>query len=167
MTQPFDSGWWEERAASGNEVEGHYWRRWRLIDEILQRFYVDLGIQPIFGWMGTELYQVGLASPCCVRAPRYFGRLCDVGGVHPTDSGDAGMLNKNLGGLTLMPYREHDDDTDRSWHPEVDEAQLPWHDYLESAIATLGLAEAGVTGHEAWYESPGVVGFGGWGSTVR
>lgn len=153
MTQPFDSGWWEERAAS--EADGHHWRRWRLIDEILQRFYVDLGIQPVFGWMGTELYQVAIASPCCARAPRYFGRLCDQGGVHPTGSGDVGTVNEELGGLRLAPYREHDDDTDSGWHPDADDAGLPWHDYLESSIETLGLAEAGVKGHEACFHRRG------------
>lgn len=152
--RPFDSSWWEERIASQSSVEGHYWRRWRLVDAILQRFYVDLGLQPIFGWMGTELYQVGIASPCCMRAPRYFGRLCDGGGVH-SEGDDASMVNEKLGGVRLDPFGPVGLQADRSWHPDTDQPRVPWDEYLEGAFETLRLSEAGVVGHEGCFHRRG------------
>ena len=88
---PFDQSWWDDRSlrygivSDGLPNEGDdfaVWARWRLVDELLQRFYVDIGLEPFFGLLGVELYNVGLASPTCRRHARYFGRLCGTG-VHP------------------------------------------------------------------------------------
>lgn len=147
--------WWEHRISAQRGEGANFWRRWRLVDEMLQRYYGDQGIQPIFGWMGSELYQVAVASPCCVRAPRYFGRLCDQGGLHP-ESNDVDMINDHLGGLTLAPYGPTGDVTDRSWHPETEELTgTPWFDYLEHSIHVLGLDGAGVAGHEGCFHRRG------------
>src|SRR5215213_2737093 len=93
----FDEAWWDARSmpdgfidTTGLPAEGSSsaaWTRWRLIDELLRRYYVDFGLEPGFGLMGIELYQVAVFSPTCRRAPRYFGRLCGTG-IHPEDDSE-------------------------------------------------------------------------------
>jgi len=85
----FDSDWWDARCLLSGKVDTHgvpfqgdhhvTWIRWRLTDELLQRHFTDIGLEPAFGLMGTELYNVALHSPICRRAPRYFGRPCGSG----------------------------------------------------------------------------------------
>src|SRR4051794_32970027 len=93
----FDQSWWDDRTMHFGKIDtgglvldgATYtaWVRWRLIDELLRRYYVDIGLEPGFGLIGTELYQVALISPTCQRMPRYFGRLCGTG-VHAQDDTD-------------------------------------------------------------------------------
>lgn len=150
MTEPYDSQWWDDRmdpTASDPPQTSTMWRRWRLVDEILQRYYMDFGVAPVFGWTGVELYQVGLASPSCQRAPRYFGRLCDTG-LHDADQDDARMLNEHLDGVTLDPYRAH---TTEFLH----DLSRPWNLFLVDALAHLGLPDAGVVGHERCFHRRG------------
>jgi len=109
------------------------WIRWRLIDELLRRYYVDIGLEPAFGLMGTELYQVPLTSPTCRRAPRYFGRLCGIG-IHPEDDTDT----CSIPGVELAWSGTGGRDLHEG-------AWTTWSEYLHDAIHTLGLAGAGVT----------------------
>ncbi len=95
MMAASDQSWWDDHTmhlgafnTSGLAGEGSTytnWIRWRLVDELLRRFYTDVGLEPGFGLMGGELYQVALISPTCRRAPR-SGRLCGIG-LHPRTNG--------------------------------------------------------------------------------
>lgn len=122
------------------------WIRWRLIDDLLQRHFTDIGLEPGFGMMGTELYNVALHSPTCHRAPRYFGRLCGTD-VHPEDDSDllAGMLGDNK--LTWAGAGSPELLAEGTWDT--------WSDYLQDAIATLSLGTAGITGHEGCFHRRG------------
>lgn len=151
----FDEDWWDARCLRFGKIDTEgvphegavhvAWTRWRLVDELLRRFYIDFGLEPAFGLLGTELYNVALFSPTCRRAPRYFGRLCGTD-VHADDDSDLISLT---GGPTL------------SW------ADLPmartlgggewptWSSYLHDAIRALGLTHAGVSGHEQCFHRRG------------
>lgn len=150
----FDEAWWDARTrrhgrfdTRGVPAEGAVhvtWIRWRLIDELLRRYYVDFGLEPGFAMMGTELYNVALMSPTCRRAPRYFGRLCGTD-VHPEDDTD---LISPLGALTLVWAG--------SQRPLLEEGLWSsWAAYLRAAIETLGLAMSGVGGHEGCFHRRG------------
>lgn len=150
----FDEHWWDVRTAHhGNFDTGGLatdgttyvaWIRWRLIDELLRRYYIDFGLEPGFGLMGTELYNVALISPTCRRAPRYFGRLCGID-VHPEDDGE---LVSSLDGLPLV-WAGGGGQTlgEGSW--------TTWSQYRHAAIRALALASAGVTGHEVCFHRRG------------
>lgn len=148
----FDEAWWDARTrrydrfdTDGVPTEGAAnvaWMRWRLVDELLRRYYVDFGLEPGFGLMGVELYQIALFSPTCQRAPRYFGRLCGTG-LHPEDEGDPfdGLHGLKWAGLgTDSPHGG-------TWST--------WSDYRQHAIRALGLADAGVTGHDGCFHRRG------------
>jgi len=151
----FDTDWWDARCVVNGRIDtngvpwegAHHvgWIRWRLIDELLQRHYLDIGLKPGFGLLGSELYNVALWSPTCRRAPRYFGRLCGVD-VHPeadsglvASSGVTGLRWANTGAADLL----------------YGGVWATWSAYLRDAIATLGLAEAGVVGHENCFHRRG------------
>lgn len=153
---PFDGAWWDARCLVDGKINtggvpyesGHShvaWIRWRLIDELLGRFYTDIGLEPGFGLLGTELYNVALYSPTCRRAPRYFGRLCGVD-VHPED--DRSLVG-SPGGVELGWVRNDPADLLAEGRWET------WTDYLQGAISTLGLATAGVVGHEGCFHRRG------------
>ncbi|MBK5221565.1 MAG: hypothetical protein JJE52_01545 [Acidimicrobiia bacterium] len=151
----FDEDWWNLRTQQVGRFDlvgvptdgaGHVtWMRWRLIDELLQRFYANVGLEPLLGLIGTELYQVALASPTCLRAPRYFGRLCGTG-VHADD--ESGMLSP-LGDVELawaqLGRGSHD-------HPQTWDT---WTGHLKDMIGALGLAGASVPGHEGCFHRRG------------
>jgi hypothetical protein len=146
----FDQSWWDDRTLRyGKVAEGEptggddhaTWTRWRLVDELLQRFYVDIGLEPLFGLMGVELYQVGLASPTCRRHARYFGRLCGAG-VHPEHEDFLDV------GVPLAPANLADRDLHEDSWPD-------WPTYRRDAIRTLGLVNAGVPGHEGCFHRRG------------
>lgn len=151
----FDEAWWDARCLRFGKVHtagivtdgaGHVaWTRWRLIDELLRRFYVDFGLEPGFGLLGIELYNVALISPTCQRAPRYFGRLSGIS----VDAADASSLLSPLDGLPL-PW------ADLPGAGLLDEGTWPtWSDYLAAAIRALGLAQGGVPGHEQCFHRRG------------
>lgn len=152
----FDEAWWDLRTMRNGVIDTHgmplegtpqlSWVRWRLIDDLLQRYYLDIGLEPVFGHLGVELYNIGLASPTCHRAPRYFGRLSGPG-VHSED--DASSLE-----LTIQPTMAwanigtgHESDHEAVWSS--------WSDYRTAAIRTLGLTGAGVKGHEGCFHRRG------------
>jgi len=150
----FDQSWWDVRTmhlgkfdTSGLAQDGATyiaWMRWRLVDELLQRFYNDIGLEPGFGLIGTELYQVALYSPTCRRAPRYFGRLCGTG-LHPAHDDD---YESPLDGIELAPANiAHRTVHEGSW--------TTWSQYRQEAIRVLGLAHAGVDGHEGCFHRRG------------
>lgn len=150
----FDEHWWDVRSLRFGRVdtgglphEGATfvaWVRWRLIDDLLQRYYLDFGLEPAFGLMGTEMYMVGLVSPTCQRSPRFFGRLCG-NGVHAED--DSSMVSP-LDGLPLTWAGLGGGDIhDGTWES--------WSDYRHAAIRVLGLADAGVSGHEGCFHRRG------------
>ncbi len=151
----FDTDWWDARCVVNGRIDtngvpwegAHHvgWIRWRLIDELLQRHYVDIGLEPGFGLLGSELYNVALWSPTCRRAPRYFGRLCGVD-VHPEDDSDL-VTSWGVTGLRWANTGNADILYGGSW--------ATWSDYLHDAIACLGLADAGVTGHENCFHRRG------------
>lgn len=148
----FDEAWWDARTRrhdrydlDGVPTEGALhvaWMRWRLVDELLRRYYVDIGLEPAFGLLGVELYQIALTSSTCKRAPRYFGRLCGAG-VHPNESADVhpGLVGLRPAGLSV------DSPHGGSW--------ASWSAYLHSAIRALGLDGAGVVGHEGCFHRRG------------
>lgn len=149
----FDEQWWDVRTVhhgrfdtGGLPAEGATyvaWIRWRLIDELLRRYYVDVGLEPGFGLMGNELYNVALISPTCRRAPRYFGRLCGSD-VHPEDDGALVSLD----GLPLTWAGSTERTlTEGTW--------ATWSEYRHAAIRTLGLANIGVAGHERCFHRRG------------
>lgn len=147
----FDEAWWDARtrrhgrfdvAGDPSEATHVAWMRWRLVDELLRRYYVDFGLEPGFGPMGVELYQIALFSPTCQRAPRYFGRLCGPG-LHPEQEGDTHIGPLGLRWAALGSESTHDG----TW--------TAWSDYRHQAIRALGLAEAGVTGHEGCFHRRG------------
>lgn len=151
----FDESWWDARCLRYGRVDtggvaldgsGHVsWTRWRLIDALLARFYVDYGIEPGFGLLGTELYNVALISPTCRRAPRYFGRLCGTD-VHADD--DSSLVSP-LDGLPL-PW------ADLPGARTLTEGVWPaWSDYLAASIRALGLTSGGVPGHERCFHRRG------------
>lgn len=153
----FDQSWWDDRTMhfgtfdtsglppqSGGTIAT--WMRWRLIDDLLRRYYCDIGLEPAFGLMGTELYQVALISPTCRRAPRYFGRLCGVG-LHPGDDSD---LISPLDGLPLAwagLAEVTDEDHEGLW--------ATWSEYRHHAIQSLGLAGAGIPKHQHCFHRRG------------
>ncbi len=68
----FDEVWWDSKTMTLHGVdtrdEGSVaprlnWIRWRLIDELLRRFYLDFGLEVGFGPMGVELYNDPIWSP--------------------------------------------------------------------------------------------------------
>lgn len=150
----FDQTWWDDRTVhygqfdtSGLVLDGTTytaWMRWRLVDELLRRYYTDIGLEPGFGLMGTELYQVALISPTCRRAPRYFGRLCGTG-IHP---GNDTETFQPLDGLPLPSAGLADRDVhEGTW--------TTWSEYRQEAIRVLGLSAAGVVGHEGCFHRRG------------
>ena len=149
----FDEQWWDVRTlrfgrvdTTGFPHEGATfvaWVRWRLIDELLRRYYTDFGLEPAFGLMGTELYMVGLISPTCRRAPRYFGRLCGSG-IHPEDD----EIMSSLDGLPLAW-------ADLGTHHLHEDYWATWTEYRQAAIRVLGLGNGGVTGHEGCFHRRG------------
>jgi len=148
----FDEAWWDARTrrhgrfdTNGVPTEGAVhvaWMRWRLVDELLRRYYTDFGLEPGFGLLGVELYQVALFSPTCQRAPRYFGRLCGTG-LHPEREGDAFTDSLGLTWAGLATDSSHEG----TWPT--------WSDYRHHAIRALGLDDAGVTGHEGCFHRRG------------
>jgi len=152
----FDTDWWDARCLLGGKVDtcgvpfegaDHVtWIRWRLIDELLQRHFTDVGLEPGFGLMGTELYNVAIYSPTCQRAPRYFGRLCGPD-VHPEDDSDLVTGQLGDGKLTWAGAAEAEMLHGGSWDS--------WTSYLQDAIAALGLGTAGIIGHEGCFHRRG------------
>lgn len=146
----FDEAWWDARTLVHGYVvhtlhqPRDFWVRWRLVDDLVQRFYLDFGLEPIFSNMGVEHYQVGLASPACRRAPRYFGRLCGSGGVHSGHEFDLETVN----GVRLEACLEGDKDAHGV-------EALTWEEYRIRAIEAMGLATAGVVGHEGCFHRRG------------
>jgi hypothetical protein len=150
----FDEQWWDLRTVhfgkydTGGLVDdgGNYvlWVRWRLIDELLRRYYTDFGLEPAFGLFGTELKDVALMSPTCRRAPRYFGRLTGMG----IKSEDDTILITSPTGLNLTWAKNPGgSDSEGPWES--------WSEYRQHAIRTLGLATAGVTGHQGCFHRRG------------
>lgn len=140
----FDQAWWDARTLTFGRVQPSehdttgYWIRWRLIDDLLQRYYNDFGLEPSFRTLGRELYNVALASPTCQRAPRWFGRVCATAGVHPA----RGPMSSGFLDLDAANALHAD-----RW-PD-------WRTYRTAAIATLGLADAGVVGHDGCFHRRG------------
>lgn len=156
----FDEDWWDERISGGRggvdltEVdfgsEVGAWSRWRLVDELMTRFYVDFGLEGFFGDAGeASLYQLKLASPSCAKAPRYFGRLCANGPHVAVDEDTPTFAGVN----TLTPFRvQAPPDGDLPSHSK---SWPHWSAYREQVIADLGLAGAGVVGHEHCFHRRG------------
>jgi len=155
-----DTSWWNRRTVTdGKVVESNsrsmlarrMWIRWRLVDDFLKRFYLDYGLEPLFGHMGVEWYQVGLWSPHCRRAPRYFGRLCfdRLGHFHNADDSDLlPPTAVKVNPASLRPERDLEAAARRRVWPS-------WSAYLQDAISALGLAEGGVSGHENCFHRRG------------
>jgi hypothetical protein len=157
-----DRTWWDHRTlVKGDVVVGQesddlgffgsearlFWMRWRLIDDLVQRFYLDYGLEPGFGYAGVELYNVVLWSPHCRRAPRYFGRLCQHGGFHREDDSD--MVREACPSISYaaLTSGEPVDHADRTWSS--------WSDYLKEGIDALGLVRGGIEGHEGCFHRRG------------
>jgi hypothetical protein len=149
----FDAGWWDARTLSkgdvdttsgpGTESERGSWIRWRLIDDLIDRFYVDLGLEAGFGAIGVELYQVVVSSPNCRRSPRYFGRLC---GNHVHTERER-LVEGGPWPLDYAATARSDAVEAGTWHN--------WGSYRKEAIATLGLDRASVAGHERCFHRRG------------
>jgi hypothetical protein len=144
----FGEEWWDAKTMTldGLDTRGEptiprlLWIRWRLIDELLRRFYLDVGLEVGFGPLGMELYNDPVWSPNCERAPRYFGRLC-ANHVHSAINDECPELAPAyLGGA-------------QDYMPE--NVWPSWSEYLASAIEALGLGEAGVPGHEGCWHRRG------------
>ncbi len=88
------------------------------------------------------------------RAPRYFGRLCDAGGVH-SEGDDASMVNSHLTELVLVPFGRVNPPEPMDPHPSYEGGFPDWPEYLTQAIGTLRLADAGVKGHEQCFHRRG------------
>jgi hypothetical protein len=147
----FDELWWDSKTLTlsgvdtrgiGPEVPRLNWIRWRLIDELLRRYYVDFGLEVAFGPLGVELYNDPIWSPNCAIAPRYFGRLCQ-NHVHSAGEHEKSYwpgIHDFLGG------------TGR-WQ---EAAVWPsWRAYLRESVAVLGLSKASVPGHVACWHRRG------------
>lgn len=74
---------------------------WELASTLMDRLYVEIGLQPILGWEAADAPGVHLASPGCLQAPRYFGY---TDGVTFTPSHElADVVNLGLGGIRVEP----------------------------------------------------------------
>ena len=136
----FSRSWWDSKTLTLDGVDTRAyvgtprlnWIRWRLMDELLRRYYLDIGLEVGFGQQGIELYNDPLWSPNCSRTPRYFGRLC-ANHVHSAIEETWEELGESFRGGT---------------QDFVSEGVWPtWSDYLGTAIETLGLESSGVPGH--------------------
>lgn len=134
----------EEEQDSFVEAKAH-WIRWRLVDEVMRRFYVDFGLEPGFGFNGVELYNPIIWSPHCRKARRYFGRLCRHGHFH--SEADPHLLAQLDLGIAYANLRPVPEEKVGPW--------LSWPDYLKDAIASFGFNEAGVAGHERCFHRRG------------
>jgi hypothetical protein len=139
------TSWWDSKTLTLDGVDTRdypgiprlNWVRWRLIDELLRRYYQDIGLEIGFGQLGVELYNDPIWSPNCKRAPRYFGRLC-AHHVHSSMTDKWDELRPSYGGGTQDFLLEG------VWPT--------WTEYLQTAIQVLGLASSGVPGHEGcWH----------------
>lgn len=155
----FDDAWWDARMVNdrgeidltsadfGSAVGA--WVRWRLVDDLMSRFYVDYGLEGIFGgWGEAPLYQVRLASPTCERESRYFGRIC-ANGPHVATPG----AEPSLDVAGLQPYRvQPPTEGDVPSHAQVWQT---YGDYLTAVTRDLRLADASVVGHEKCFHRRG------------
>ena len=142
----FDVGWWDAKTLSldGVDTTGDpmtprlSWIRWRLIDELLCRYYQDLGLEVGFGPLGMELYNDPVWSPNCKRAPRYFGRLC-------ANHAHTAMNDEWPDRFApTFPGGRHEYLQEGTWGS--------WTEYLHDTIHVMGLDTAGVPGHErCWH----------------
>lgn len=98
----FSRSWWEGLIANAPTPEwAQRFQAWRVADLLMERYYVDVGLQAILGWDAEDARGVHLASPGCVQAPRYFG-YCD--GVGVSTSHDLAIrVNLGLDGVELVP----------------------------------------------------------------
>lgn len=159
IVRPFDDDWWNARILNRDgrlDLQNTdftsgvgAWVRWRLVDDLMSRFYVDYGLEGIFGINQEDpLYQFRLSSPTCAREARYFGRVC-ANGPHVAVAEDAPAVD----GTALTPYRiQLPVEGDLDSHSRVWDT---YEDYLRAVIADLGLADAGVAGHERCFHRRG------------
>jgi len=157
--RPFDDDWWNARTLNRDgrlDLQNTdftsgvgAWVRWRLVDDLMSRFYFDYGLEGVFGVHQEDpLYQFRLGSPSCAREARYFGRVC-ANGPHVAVAEDA----VDVDGKALTPYRiQFPVEGDLNSHSRVWET---YQDYLQAVIADLGLADAEVTGHERCFHRRG------------
>ena len=154
--EPFSAEWWDSRVLNQGKIDNRRaaddpqavarfnWTRWRLIDELLQRYYRETGLEPGFSVGQRELYKVLLWTPNCRRTPQYLGRLCDVGAHGATGEECVWPIGRPLpsfGGGQPEPYED---------------VLVPtWGEYLKSVIAALGLTASGTPGHEACWHRRG------------
>lgn len=154
--EPFSAAWWDSRTLTSEGVDTRTapegpegiarfnWIRWRLVDELLRRYYRETGLEPGFTVEQVELYNVLLWSPNCSRSAQYLGRLC-AAGTHGSTAEEATWPLENplpgFGGGQSEP---------------LDNVLIPtWGEYLKAAIAALGLTNSGSPGHESCWHRRG------------
>ena len=134
---PFDDGnefsgsWWQGLIANAPTPEWEpRFQAWCVADLLMERYYVEVGLQAVLGWNAEDAPGVHLASPGCLQAPRYFG-YSDGTGVSTAHDLAAGV-NLGLDGVEVVPVGE----------PDLDEVGS------EDWIECMGLDASGESGHE-------------------
>lgn len=142
--EAFSRGWWEGLFDHAPTPDwGRRFKAWAVADRLMERYYVEVGLQAILGWDASDALGVHLASPGCVQAPRYFGH-CDGIGVSTTPD-LAGLVNIGLDGVEVVPACIPDFDPDQ---PEgYFKLERSGHIFFDE-IEALGLDYEGESGHE-------------------